>query len=161
MKKKRLLFFVLSFLLLLLSLAGGQERRGPLSLEEIEYLMLEGVTPKRVVTLVGEYGVKFEVTEEVRERLRRAGVDAEVMGAVERAGAEFLKRELATAQRRLKEQYVQQAETAKKRGEWTQAQEHYEEARKIDPQDRTLAAAVQEMRRMQEQGEARSRAGMA
>lgn len=71
--------------------AYGQER-GPLSEANIEKLLRAGVTPRRMVTLIEEHGVKFEVTEEVRERLKKAGADAEVMEAVEKAGVEFARK---------------------------------------------------------------------
>ena len=47
----------------------AQPVRKPLSVEEIEYLLQQGVTVRRVASLVEEQGVKFEVTEAVKERV--------------------------------------------------------------------------------------------
>jgi iron(II)-dependent oxidoreductase len=85
--------FVIIILLFLQGGADGQER-GALLVEEIEQLLGARVTPRRMTTLIEEYGVDFEVTEEVRERLRRAGADDVVMGAVEKSGLGFARKRM-------------------------------------------------------------------
>lgn len=84
-------FFLLVFPV---GFAVAKEATGPITLENVEFLMKEGVAPGRVATLVRERGINFEVTAEVRERLKRAGADAVVMQAVERAAVEYAKRKL-------------------------------------------------------------------
>ncbi len=74
--------------------AVAKEATEPLTLEDVEFLMKEGVTPGRVATLVRERGVNFEVTAEVRNKLKRAGADAVVMHAVERAAVDYSKRKI-------------------------------------------------------------------
>lgn len=56
-----------------------------LTVEEVEELLQEGVTPKRVVTLIEEHGVAFEMIESLQERLRKAGADDRVLNAIKRA----------------------------------------------------------------------------
>ena len=72
---------VLLLIAMLLSLPTGAigQEQGPLSVKEIERLVSAGVTPKRVVALVEQHGVNFELTAEVREQLRGAGADAAVL----------------------------------------------------------------------------------
>jgi tetratricopeptide (TPR) repeat protein len=188
MTAKRLLLFTWCSWLMLLALVVAQEGNRPLSVEDIEYLLREGVTPRRVVTLVEEYGVKFEVTREVREQLRRTGAGEEVVRAVERAEAEFMRSQrltglLAQARRQvvaerlispagnnaletyreilrivpghqealdgvreMTEQSIRSAEAAQQREEWAKAQEYYENALTIDPEDSALVAALRQVR---------------
>jgi serine/threonine protein kinase/ankyrin repeat protein len=54
----------------------------------------------------------------------------------------------------IKEQYRQLADAAQQKGEWAKAQAHYETALKIDPQDTTLSAALQQVKEARKQAEA-------
>src|SRR5215510_14682245 len=76
----------------LLSVALAQEGKKPLTVEEIEYLLQQGVTPRRVASLVEEQGVKVELTEAIKERLKRAGADEGALTAVKLAGVKFRER---------------------------------------------------------------------
>jgi tol-pal system protein YbgF len=51
----------------------------PFDLTEIEKLLKGSVTPKRVATLVGKYGVSFELTEDVEKEIRELGADGELL----------------------------------------------------------------------------------
>lgn len=46
-----------------------------LAINEVEDLLTGGVSPKRAATLVQQYGVNFELTKRVEERLRKLGAD--------------------------------------------------------------------------------------
>lgn len=93
-------FFILLFLV---CFGIAQEKLGPLTLEQIESVLAD-LPPARVATIIRDRGVDFEVTEEIRERLRRAGADALVMQAVERAAVEYPKRKLEEQRKKLEEE---------------------------------------------------------
>jgi len=172
--------------LLLCSVAEAQLTRKPLSVEDVEYL-LGKVSPPKVAEVVKKQGVNFELTEAIQERLRRAGVTAEVVQAIKEAEVDQKQQRLvellAQARqqlaagllttprggnaletyreilrlvpgheealegiRELKGRYVQWAEAAKQRGEWAQAQVHYEKALSIDHQDEALKAKLREIK---------------
>ncbi len=54
----------------------------------------------------------------------------------------------------IKGQYRQLGDAAQQGGEWAKAQGHYEKALKIDPQDETLTAALQQVKAARKQAEA-------
>jgi outer membrane protein assembly factor BamD (BamD/ComL family) len=53
--------------------------KAPFTLAEIEKLLEGSVTPKRVATLVEQYGVSFELTDEVEQELREVGADDKLL----------------------------------------------------------------------------------
>ena len=57
--------------------------------------------------------------------------------------------------REIKEQYLQWAEAAKQREQWANAQRNYERALAVDPQDKTLVAALQQLKQAQNEAEQR------
>lgn len=57
----------------------------PLTEPEVEKLLREGVSKPRVATLVREYGVDFEFSDEVETRLRAAGADDAILLAVSKS----------------------------------------------------------------------------
>jgi len=64
---------------------GGPPRNpNPLSLEDIADLLKNFVPPKRVVTLIEERGIKFEVTEDAKSRLVQAGANPLVLESLEK-----------------------------------------------------------------------------
>lgn len=62
--------------------------RTSLSVADIEGLLRAGVTAKRLVTLIEERGINFDLTEETKAKFRAAGGDALFIQALERAAAE-------------------------------------------------------------------------
>lgn len=98
----------------LLSVALAQEGKKPLTVEEIEYLLQQGVTPHRVASLVEEQGVKFELTEAIKERLKRAGADEGALTAVKLAGVKFREKAAEEQRKRLAEETKPQTEDAKR-----------------------------------------------
>jgi formylglycine-generating enzyme required for sulfatase activity len=94
--------------LALCSVAPAQQSKKPLSVEDLESL-LGRVTGRAVVSVIEGQGVKFEVTEAVKERLRKAGADTGVIAAVERASIDYARKKLAAER--------QQFEVEKKRVE--------------------------------------------
>jgi outer membrane protein assembly factor BamD (BamD/ComL family) len=51
----------------------------PLSLTEIKKLLEGSVSPKRAATLVEQYGVNFELTDDVEKELRELGADGDLL----------------------------------------------------------------------------------
>jgi formylglycine-generating enzyme required for sulfatase activity len=135
----------LSLWLVVVTLAWAQERQ-PLSVEDIEYLLSSGVTAKRVATLIGKEGIAFEVTDALKERLRRAGADEGVMSALDRASLEAARRKLEEERKRI--------EDAQRRLEETQRKAEEDRKRQEEVQRR----AVEEARRKEEETRRREEA---
>jgi TPR repeat protein len=56
-----------------------------LAINEVEKLLKGSVSPVRVATLVKQYGVNFETTARVKERLRKVGADDKLLTAIAEA----------------------------------------------------------------------------
>lgn len=54
----------------------------PLALVEIEEALTNGLSPKRLTTLVKQFGVDFALTPEVEQRLREKGADSDLLLAI-------------------------------------------------------------------------------
>ncbi|MBI4490421.1 MAG: hypothetical protein HY694_15165 [Deltaproteobacteria bacterium] len=106
--------FLFFFVLFVVPFGFTQERRA-LSIADIEELLRAGVGHRRVAEVIGVHGVNFEVTAAVRERLERAGADAAVIQAVEKAGLEFARKKLEEERRKAEEE--RQAEVEKRKAE--------------------------------------------
>jgi len=113
-----LLKSVLVFVVLVLfnTAAFPQERR-PLSVADIEDLFRAGVSRGRLAALVRERGVSFGMTEEVKERLKMAGADAEVIKAVEAAAGEYARRKTEKESQREEREKQEMAEVYRILGE--------------------------------------------
>lgn len=57
----------------------------PLTAKEVEKALEDGVPPTRVIALVNKYGVDFPLTDDVEQRLRRAGADNSLLLAIAKA----------------------------------------------------------------------------
>jgi len=57
----------------------NQKTGKPFSLEDITYALREGIAPKRVVSLIKERGVRFELTSEGEKSLRKLGADDQLV----------------------------------------------------------------------------------
>jgi len=64
-------------------LAAGRSLKKSLTFKEIENLLKEGVSQSRVAMLIGEHGVAFELTEEVKQRLSSGEVEGGVLEALQ------------------------------------------------------------------------------
>jgi formylglycine-generating enzyme required for sulfatase activity len=79
------------FLSTLPGFSWAEEGKPPLSLDNIQYLLQERVSPGRVATLIDEYGVSFEATAEILEQL---GNDVpKLKRAITRASQLFVRRQ--------------------------------------------------------------------
>jgi len=76
----------------------GQAKR-PLKAEDIEQLLIGGVTQERLVRLIRDGGVTFQMTATLKERFAKAGAGAEVIQAIESASAEYASKSLEAARR--------------------------------------------------------------
>jgi hypothetical protein len=57
----------------------------PLKEAEIEKALEDGLPSTRIMSLVNKYGVDFALTDEVEQRLRRAGADSNLLLAIAKA----------------------------------------------------------------------------
>jgi len=57
----------------------------PLKEKEIEKALEDGLPSTRIMSLVNKYGVDFALTDEVEQRLRRAGADSNLLLAIAKA----------------------------------------------------------------------------
>ena len=142
---------------------GRAQQSKALSLSDVETLLQEGVSAERMAGLIGERGINFDVTEEIRRRLREAGADAAIMLAVERAGLEFTRKKFeedvrkAEEDRRGIEEERRKIEAAKRKLE--EEQKRLEEARKSEEEHQRGEAARQRAEEeRQRQDEARRNA---
>src|SRR5215470_3572454 len=79
-------FLITAVLVLLTTSVFGQQIR-PLAANDVEYLLQGSVTVKRLTEIVNESGVKFQLSNFLKERFRKAGADASLLEAIERAGS--------------------------------------------------------------------------
>lgn len=77
-------FCVIALFVLLATSVFAQQLK-PLSADDVERLLAGSVVTKRVAEIVNERGVSFQLTSLLRERLRKAGADASVFEAIDRA----------------------------------------------------------------------------
>lgn len=54
----------------------------PLSVEEVEEALTNGISPKRMTALVKQFGVDFALTPEAEQRLREKGADSDLLLAI-------------------------------------------------------------------------------
>lgn len=146
---KKYLLVVCLPLIFLAFAALAQEVKIPLSLGEIEHLLKEGVSTKRVVAIVEERGISFDVTAEVRERLRKVGVEGEILVAIERAGAEFLRRQ-AEAEKKKAEEEKRKLEAERQRLEAERSL--VEERKKLEAERQALEEQKKRMGTWRKQG---------
>jgi hypothetical protein len=57
----------------------------PLKEQEVEKALEDGLPSNRIMALVNKYGVDFALTDEVEQRLRRAGADSNLLLAIAKA----------------------------------------------------------------------------
>ena len=76
----------------LLRLPAAPKTSHAFTLQDISFALREGVEPKRVVALVRERGVDFELTRETENQLRSAGADGLLVDEIKRSRAEIEKR---------------------------------------------------------------------
>jgi hypothetical protein len=62
------------------------------SLEDVLYALREGVPSKRIMTLVAERGIAFELNKDTETQLTRRGADASLLDRIQKSAAENVKR---------------------------------------------------------------------
>jgi hypothetical protein len=75
--------------LLFLSLSTAGFAQEPLSLSDLETLLGSGVAQRRVIDIIKERGINFDLTDTLREKLRKAGADPAIMQSLELAAVRF------------------------------------------------------------------------
>ena len=66
----RWVFFLTPLFILFASSVFAQQLR-PLAVDDVEYLLQASVTPTRLTNLVNESGLKFELTDILKEKFRK------------------------------------------------------------------------------------------
>src|ERR1051325_200621 len=61
----------------------------PLSFSDLETLMSGGVAQRRITEMVKERGINFDLTEESREKLKKAGAGSQLIQLLELAAIRF------------------------------------------------------------------------
>jgi iron(III) transport system substrate-binding protein len=82
----RNLFLITALFVLVATSVTAQQLR-PLAANDVEYLLQGSVTVKRLTDIVNESGVRFQLSNALKERFRKAGADASLLEAIERAGS--------------------------------------------------------------------------
>jgi hypothetical protein len=117
------------FVALFGSFAFGQDKAA-LTLNQVSDLVKQGISSNRIVQLVEQYGVGFELNEATARRLRQDGADEVVLSAVKKMSARYVAEE---QQRRKRSE----AEDAKRR-EQEEAQRRAERKRLEEARQREV-----------------------
>lgn len=96
-------YLIFYLLVVVVFTAFGQERR-PLSLEDIEGLLRQGVSQEGMVRVIEERGINFDVTEDIKERLRKSGAGHGVIQSLERLALEHERKKLEAEKKRVEEE---------------------------------------------------------
>lgn len=67
----------------------------PFTLKDVSYALTEGVAPKRIMTLVAERGISFDLTKETESQLKRSGADPVLLDEIRKIASENAKRRKA------------------------------------------------------------------
>ena len=78
--------------LTLLRLPQATTPSNAITLQEVLYALREGIDPKRVVALVRERGIGFDLTKETDNQLRNAGADSFLVDEIKKIRAESVKK---------------------------------------------------------------------
>jgi tetratricopeptide (TPR) repeat protein len=73
--------------------------QNPFTLKDVSYALTEGVAPKRMIALMTERGISFELTKETESQLKRSGADATLLDELRNLVAENAKRRKAAGNR--------------------------------------------------------------
>lgn len=69
--------------------------KNPFTLKDVSYALTQGVAPKRMLVLVAERGISFDLTKEAENQLRSSGADATLLDELRKTAAESEKRKKA------------------------------------------------------------------
>lgn len=131
MLKQVLILGLSLFLIFLTTLSLSQQSGKPLSLDDIERLLKEGVSSAGIARLIDNRGINFEVTQSVKDRLRSAGATSEMIVSLERIALEAERKRLEEERRRADEER-QRAEEERRRLEEQQQRALQEREKRPD-----------------------------
>jgi tetratricopeptide (TPR) repeat protein len=60
----------------------------PFTLKDVSYALTEGIAPKRMIALVSERGIAFDLTKETEAQLKRSGADGTLLDQLRKVAAE-------------------------------------------------------------------------
>jgi hypothetical protein len=86
---KLLRSLVFAAILIVADLCGSGLAQERLSLPDVEALLSGEVAPRRIAELIKEHGINFELTDELRDRFKRAGAGPAIMQPLEGASIRF------------------------------------------------------------------------
>jgi tetratricopeptide (TPR) repeat protein len=64
----------------------------PFTLKDVSFALTEGVAPKRIVALLTERGIAFDLTKETENQLKRSGADALLLEEIRKIAADNAER---------------------------------------------------------------------
>jgi tetratricopeptide (TPR) repeat protein len=62
--------------------------KNPFTLKDVSYALTQGVAPKRMVVLVAERGISFDLTKEAESQLKSSGADGVLLDEIRKLAAE-------------------------------------------------------------------------
>jgi tetratricopeptide (TPR) repeat protein len=84
----------------------------PFTLKDVSYALTEGVAPKRIVALVAERGISFDLTKETEGQLKRSGADGTLLDHLRKVAAENAMRRKAAENPAVGAKHIASALTA-------------------------------------------------
>ncbi len=85
---KNITRLVLAAAVMVLAVAAAPARGAgkPLSVDDVRLLLIGGATPEKLIALIGERGVDFQMTPELAKKLHDDGASDDVIDALQKAG---------------------------------------------------------------------------
>src|SRR5918994_3597937 len=62
--------------------------KNPFSLKDVSYALTQGVAPKRMLVLVAERGISFDLTKEAENQLKSSGADGVLLDEIRKVAAD-------------------------------------------------------------------------
>jgi hypothetical protein len=121
------------FVALFGSFAFAQDKPA-LTLNQVSDLVKQGISSNRIVQLVEQYGVGFELNESAARRLRQDGADEVVLSAVKRMSARYAEEQQRRKRPEAEDAKRREQEEAQRRAE----RKRLEEARQEQPKQREV-----------------------
>jgi hypothetical protein len=117
------------FVALFGSFASAQDRPA-LTLNQVSDLVKQGISSNRIVQLVEQYGVGFELNESAARRLRQDGADEVVLSAVKRMSARYAEEQQRRKRSEAEDAKRREQEEAQRRAERKRLEEARQEQAK-------------------------------
>jgi hypothetical protein len=153
---RQALITIAFFVALFGSFAFAQDRTA-LTLNQVSDLVKQGISSNRIVQLVEQYGVGFELSESAAKRLRQDGADEVVLSAVKRMSARYAEEQQRRKRSEAEDAKRKEQEEAQRRAERKRQEEARQQAEegKRKPQEQAkqgdTAQRMEEVRKRLEE----------